>query len=43
LEGETFVCPNNDGRRAADKDFGYFHACSTYPLSDLTVRLPIAE
>ncbi len=41
LEGDYFVCPNNDGRRAADKDYGYVHACSTYPLSDLTVRIPI--
>ena len=28
-------------RRAADKDFGYIHACAAYPLSDCRVRIPI--
>ncbi|MCR5761384.1 MAG: iron-sulfur cluster-binding domain-containing protein [Sphaerochaetaceae bacterium] len=41
LEGNVFVCPENDGRRGADKDFNYFHACSTYPLSDATIKIPI--
>ena len=29
-----------DGRREADKDFGYIHPCSTFPLSDVTVEVP---
>ena len=41
LSGEYFVCPESDGRRAADKDFHYVHACATYPLSDMTVKIPI--
>lgn len=41
LKGEYYVCPENDGRRAADKDFDYVHACATYPLSDMTVKIPI--
>ena len=41
LRGEFFVSPENDGRRAADKDFNYVHACATYPLSDLTIKIPI--
>ncbi len=41
LSGSYFVSPENDGRRAADKDFNYVHACATYPLSDLTVKIPI--
>ena len=41
LSGEIFVSPNGDGRRLMDKEMGWFHACSTYPLSDLTVRIPI--
>ena len=41
LSGEYFVCPQNDGRRAADKDFGYVHACSTYPLGDMSVKINI--
>ncbi len=42
LSGSYFVCPENDGRRAADKDFNYVHACSAFPLSDLKIRIPIA-
>lgn len=41
LSGNVFICPENDGRRAADKDFGYIHACAAYPLSDCRVRIPI--
>lgn len=41
LSGEYFVSPEGDGRRAADKDFNYVHACSTYPLSDMTIKIPI--
>ena len=41
LSGEYFVCPENDGRRAADKEFNYVHACSAYPLSDMTIKIPI--
>ena len=41
LEGEYYVNPENDGRRRADKDFGYVHSCSTYPLSDMSIRINI--
>ncbi len=40
LAGDVFVVPESDGRRAADKEFGHFHPCSSYPLSDLEVRVP---
>ena len=42
LSGSVFVCPEGDGRRAADKEFGYLHACSAWPTSDLKIRIPIA-
>ncbi len=42
LSGSVYICPENDGRRAADKDFGYVHACAAYPTSDLTIKIPIA-
>ena len=42
IKGEYYVCPEGDGRRAADKDFNYVHACATYPLSDMTIKIPIA-
>ena len=41
LSGSVYVCPENDGRRAADKDFGYVHACAAYPTSDLKIKIPI--
>lgn len=40
LSGDIFVLPESDGRRAADREFGHFHPCSSYPLSDLVVRVP---
>ncbi len=41
LKGEYFVSPEGDGRRAADRDFNYVHACATFPLSDMTIKIPI--
>lgn len=41
LEGDVFVPVEGDGRRYADKKFGYVHACSIWPLSDLKIKLPI--
>jgi ferredoxin len=41
LGGNVYISPVSDGRRAADKDFGYIHACATYPLSDVTIKIPI--
>ena len=41
LSGDVFVPLEGDGRRRADKQYGYVHACSTWPLSDCTIRIPI--
>lgn len=41
LSGSVFVSPESDGRRAADKDFGYYHACATYPTGDVKIKIPI--
>ena len=41
LAGNYFVCPEGDGRREADKDFNYVHACAAYPLSDMKIKIPI--
>ncbi|MBQ3291254.1 MAG: 2Fe-2S iron-sulfur cluster binding domain-containing protein [Mogibacterium sp.] len=41
LAGDIFVSPISDGRRAMDKEFGWFHACSAYPTSDLKIKIPI--
>ena len=39
LEGDVWQRPQSDGVRAADKDMGYFHPCSAYPMSDLTIEV----
>ena len=41
VQGDVFVSPIGDGRRLMDKEMGWFHACSAYPVSDLTIRIPI--
>ena len=41
VSGQVFVSPLGDGRRLMDKELGWFHACSAYPVSDLTIRVPI--
>ena len=41
LAGDIFVSPIGDGRREMDKQLGWFHACSAWPLSDLKIKIPI--
>ena len=41
LSGNVYISPVSDGRRAADKEFGYLHACAAYPLSDVSIKIPI--
>lgn len=38
--GEVFINPKSDGRRAADKLLGFFHPCSSYPISDIEIEVP---
>lgn len=42
-KGQFFVPKTGDGRRAADKKYDYVHACSTYPLSDMTIDINIRD
>ena len=39
VSGEVFIPQNTDGRRIADIKFGYIHPCSTYPMSDITIKI----
>lgn len=39
VSGNVFIPSNTDGRRIADVKFGYIHPCSTYPVSDITVKI----
>jgi glycine betaine catabolism B len=40
VSGEIYVISENDGRRLADRKFGFFHPCSSYPLTDLKISVP---
>ena len=35
VSGDVYIPEDADGRRAADKKFGWVHPCCTYPLSDI--------
>ena len=41
ISGEIYGINNHRGRRMADAGFGYFHPCSSYPLSDLEISIPV--
>jgi len=40
ITGEVYSLPDHDGRRAADRQFGYIHPCAAYPLSNLEITMP---
>lgn len=40
VSGEIFVNTREDGRRIADKNRGFFHPCSSYPVSDIHIIVP---
>ncbi len=43
ISGDVYIPSESDGRRGADKKFGVIHACSSYPLTDLTIEVPCDE
>ena len=43
LAGDVFIPESRDGRREADRKFGWIHPCSSYPLSDVTLEVPTLE
>lgn len=40
LSGEVFIPENTDGRRNADKVYGYIHPCASFALSDASIEVP---
>lgn len=40
LKGDVYVPESVDGRRMADKIYGYIHPCCTFPLSDCEIDVP---
>ena len=42
LSGTYFIPSDYDHRRATDKEYNYVHSCSTYPTSDLKIKINIS-
>jgi len=40
IDGEIYMPEKRMGLRAADAKFGWFHPCSSYPRSDMTIEVP---
>ena len=40
VEGDVFIPELTDGRRGADKEYGYIHPCATFALSDAVIEMP---
>lgn len=43
VTGQAFVPAEFDHRRGADHDFGYVNTCVAYPVSDLTLEVPVHD
>jgi ferredoxin-NADP reductase len=43
IAGDVYIQPDRDGRRAADRQFGYIHPCASYPIADLEIVVPRGE
>ncbi len=43
IKGDVYITDTDDGRRLADKEYGYIHPCSSFPLSDLEIIVPRAR
>ena len=41
VSGDVYIPEDTDGRRAADKKFGWIHPCCSYPISDVTLEVPV--
>lgn len=40
LSGNVFIPEDTDGRRMADRQYGYIHPCVSYPISDIKIEVP---
>ena len=39
IKGDVYIPESADGRRMADKKFGWIHPCVSYPLSDIEIEV----
>ena len=42
ISGPFHIAQDRDGRREADKKFGFIHPCVTYPQGDMEIDVPLA-
>lgn len=42
IKGDFIIADGRDGRREADRKFGFIHPCVTYPVSDMEIDVPVA-
>lgn len=40
ISGEVFIPELTDGRRGADKKYGYIHPCASFAISDCEIEVP---
>jgi ferredoxin-NADP reductase len=43
VAGEIFIEPETDARRRVDKEYGFVHLCSTYPVGECEIRIAGSE
>lgn len=43
VDGQIFTPAELDHRQAADREFSYVNTCVAYPLSDLTIKVPVHD
>lgn len=43
VSGDVYAPTSVDGRREADRKFGFIHPCVSFPLTDLTIEVPNAR
>ena len=41
LSGAVYTLPDEENRRRMDREMGWYHLCSAWPLSDVKVKIPI--
>ena len=41
VSGDVYIPEDTDGRRLADKKFGWIHPCCSYPLTDVVLDVPV--
>lgn len=41
LSGDVYTLPDEENRRRMDREMGWYHLCSAWPLSDIKVKIPI--